>query len=218
MKRLLVGTLAYRGHVTTDYLFTLLQLSKLTAIDIAIISNESNVRRGRNKIFTYFMKNKEQFTHLLILDADVGVDPQGIIKMMNADKDIIGAPIRVRNSNQVALSYDEILDDSQKPLLKVGKLGTGVMLISSKVVDKILENEDKFETYKPKPHDTLPDGTKPEKIYDLFKTGVINGYYESTDYYFCHLMRSIGIEIWADLSISNVHEYHTKLRWEGLKE
>ena len=55
-------------------------------------------------------------------------------------------------------------------------------------------------------------------IYDFFKTGIIEDKqtkrYASEDYYFCHLWRNLGGEVWGDLESAlthmGSHEYHGK--------
>ena len=216
--RILVGTLAYNGMVHMDYVSTILNLQNSIKIDLFTISNESNIRRGRNKIFSYFVKHKDKYDYLLFLDSDIYADIEGLLRMIGRGKDIIGAPVRLKNPQKVIFNFGEIIDKSQFPLYKVTRVGTAVLLISSKVAEKVQENEDRFSLYEVGDEDLNVNKLGLERVYDLFQTGVKDGKFVSTDYYFCDLMRELGFDIWVDMEVKTTHAYYTKLGYGGVEK
>ena len=89
--RLLIGTPAYGGMMHSDYVSALLQYQRV-GIDFALmtIGNESLITRARNTILSEFDARGE-FSHLLFLDADVLLPPAGLRRLLQADRDVIGA-------------------------------------------------------------------------------------------------------------------------------
>jgi hypothetical protein len=88
-----VATPMYGGMCTGFFTQSLLTMSKVMSdndIDMTFqaMFNESLIQRGRNALAHNFMKNKD-LTHLLFIDADIRFNPQDIIAMIDADKDII---------------------------------------------------------------------------------------------------------------------------------
>jgi hypothetical protein len=91
----MIGTPAYGGLAYVSYVQALLSSMQFLAqhnvyIEPCFLTNESLIPRGRNTIVAKFLNNKK-FTHLLFIDADVNWGPTSILKLLNHDKDIIGA-------------------------------------------------------------------------------------------------------------------------------
>ncbi len=111
------------------------QLSWFSAADIEDI---------RNLFTTVWYDHRQQFSHLLFLDADMGFDARLIEDMIHFDKPLTGV-IYARRSQEVSivgtLPENHGTKDVVKGFMKSpGGLGTGVMLISREVIDTILEN------------------------------------------------------------------------------
>ena len=93
---IMVGTPAYNGMVHTDYVNSLLSFN-IAGLSYSFLSlgGESLITRGRNSILAHFHHNKA-FTHLLFLDGDVFLDGKDLQKMLDAGRDIIGAPVPLK--------------------------------------------------------------------------------------------------------------------------
>ncbi len=200
---ILIGTPAYGSMVHTDYLNSILEFHKYNIpITVMTIGNESLITRGRNTIISYFFHNK-QFTHLLYLDADIYLSAQGFIKLLSRHKDIIGAPVALKGKDQNGNSVYNIGKQLSEPIddvIEVNKVGNAIMLLSRKAAETICNEA---ETYKRNP---LTRGDKTSSThFDVFKTGVFFGEYDSEDFYICRQLRELGFKVYVDLSVQNRH-------------
>ena len=200
----LVCTPAYNSMITLDYLYSLFEfISKGIHFDLHTIGNESLITRARNTQITYFNENKK-FTHLLWLDADVHLPAEGLKLMLEADVDVIGAPVRLKNKNQKSFSMWGYKDDdgnfnrNEDGLLILRRIATGALLMSRKAVDAVIqEAEENDHWYK------TDDG---DKHYDVFRLEVDeNRIYMSEDYFLCEKLRELGFTIYAKDNIITRH-------------
>lgn len=203
--RLLVGIPAYNGMVHIDCVNTLLGLNSIgIPSEVMMIGNESLITRGRNTIFSYFIHAKE-YTHLLFLDADVGINPKDIKKMLESGKDVIGAPVRLKGTDKKGnpvYNVGKTLGVSFTGLLKVEKVGTAVLMLSRHACEKFI-TEAKPATYSKGMNNGI--GLEQVTQYDAFQVGVIDGEYQSEDFWFCVALRKIGFDVFVDTKIRTVH-------------
>ena len=200
---LLIATPAYNSLVHVDYLHTLLGLK--VPYSVATVGNESLITRARNKLFSLFVKHT-QFDHLLFLDADVGVSPGGIEKLLSHGKDLIGAPVPLKHPNKIVFNYGRVLDDSTYPVVETDKVGCAVMLVSRRLAEDVAKHaEEQGWVYRHNPAYSRGSDIGELKIYDVFKVGVVSGEYLSEDFYFCKLCRDLGYRVYVDLSVHVRH-------------
>ena len=93
--KVMVGTPAYGGlcHVgyTQSLINDLLHLAQHgVGVTPCFLSNESLIPRGRNTVVAKFLADKS-CTHLLFIDADITWAAGTIWRLLNHDKDIVGA-------------------------------------------------------------------------------------------------------------------------------
>ncbi len=205
----LVGTPAYGGMVHIDYLNSILNFHhKKIPFGTMSIGNESLIPRGRNTIISNFYSNEglQQFTHLLFLDGDVRLAGRDLIKLLSHKKDVIGAGVALKGfdyqGKPVYNVYNIIGSDGD--LLKVGRVGTAVFMLSRKAVNSLvefaIENGDVYNS------NDKTRGTKlTSQMYDIFKTGTFKGEYLSEDYYVCKKLIELNYNIWVDETIRTVH-------------
>lgn len=216
--KLLIGTPAYTSMVHTDYLHSVMSYTQVNGLYFSIMTlgNESLITRGRNKIFSYFVHS--DFDYLLFLDADILFPAQDLVKLIQHDKDLIGAPVILKDFEREVLNYGKVLDDSQNPLLKVDRIGNAVMLISKQlakdIAQKCKENGDVFyhNNFYSRGDRAFQDK---EEIYDCFKVGIKDGEYLSEDYWFCKLAQELGYDVFVDISCSSVHQEMLPLIYNG---
>lgn len=205
MNKLFAGVPAYNGMVHIDCVNTLLGLSQIgIPSSTMFIGNESLITRGRNTIFSMFV-HLYDFTHLLFLDADVGISAMDIRKMLDYNKDVLGVPVRLKGVDKrgnPVYNVGKLLGPSDNGLLKYSKIGTAVLMVSRDACEKLIEKTEP-DTYKK----SISNGISMENIvqYDVFKTGVIDGEYQSEDFWFCEKLREVGYDIFVDPNIKTVH-------------
>ena len=171
--------------------------------------NESLIPRGRNSLVAKFLQFGTDAnppmtsTHLMFVDADIAFEPEEIIKLILADKDIAGG-LYPKKALPISYVVNRIPNAAQEGnLVQVANLGTGFMLIRREVIEKMIAAmpdlhyqdsiglAEKYSPFKYALFDTMIDETTKE--------------YLSEDYTFCKRWRDLGGDIWADLSIRLTH-------------
>jgi hypothetical protein len=108
-KNIMVGTPAYNGMVHTDYVHSLLSFGRIgIKFGFLSIGGESLITRARNSILARFYHTPE-FSYLLFLDGDVYLQGEDLKKMIDAERDVIGAavPLKTReDGNRYSISAE----------------------------------------------------------------------------------------------------------------
>ena len=212
IKHIVIGTPCYGCMVNMEYTESLLALKDICArndikLTCMFLGNESLIQRGRNKIAHYFLKTDA--THLMFIDADQKFRPNDIIRMINADKGIIGGAVPMKGIDwervRQGAKNDHTDLESLTGIFNVNKLdghdmidpnipfqvkhvGTGFMLIRRNVFEEL------------KPHVGFYNNgnrNNQERFFDFFKVQNINNELLSEDYNFCHMYRQIGGSVWV---------------------
>lgn len=213
-KRVIVCTPAYGGNMQFEYVINLIRLDRLCEqrkidIDYAFVANESLIQRARNYLCGQFL-SQEQNTHLLFIDADIQFNAEDVVKMIEADVDLIGGVYpkkklhweRFTKPDCMASMLDYVVTplDEGKPIQDMYKpqpvkyVGTGLMLISRKVLETMQkENPDDW---------FYADGVKYYKFFDCVLKDSI---YLSEDYYICDKWRQLGGTVYAAYWTRCVH-------------
>jgi hypothetical protein len=181
--------------------------------------NESLITRARNSLAHQFIKSNA--THLMFIDSDIRFRPTDILKMLEADKDIICGIypkkeinwFTVKNAmdNQVPqehLKYHtgsfvvnlvgyagEVTVPVDKPV-EIFNGGTGFMLIKRKVFDKLSK---KVPEYTNDVGDLSGQMGTSAKIKEFFATSIEpeTNRLLSEDYHFCRIWRMAGGKVYA---------------------
>lgn len=214
---LMVGLPCAGGMLHLETMRTLQELyNKGFDFTVNGIGNESIVSRARNTLLSEFYHSKEH-THLLFLDADVGIESGGVVKLLNMGKDVCGALVRLKTIDRVVYNTRRILANDGD-YFKVENLGTACMLLSRKAVEDLVEEAKKIrtdESGKQYPlvynrHSFVADvGGKDH--YDVFRNGVFyfendpQQIYYGEDYFVSHTLTQLGYEIWVDGTIVTTH-------------
>jgi hypothetical protein len=192
-----------------------------TGFTFSHMMNESLITRARDSLANDFL-DTPQCTHLMFIDSDIGFNPNDIIPMIKADKDIICGlyPKKEINWNQIKDAVEKgvqpkelgkytgvfvvnAVDDSsqievklQEPI-EIANGGTGFMLIKRNVLETL---KDVVPTYNSDMYKIVDTERKPRKIYQFFDTSIDKDAGDrllSEDYHFCKLARSNGFKVWA---------------------
>ena len=209
MANLLVGTPAYGNQVHTDYATSLIQFKDagIPVGAVLMLGNESLITRARNTLLSIF-HHEPAFTHLLFLDADIGLAPDGLKKLIAWERDVIGARVPLKGFGTDGKPLYNIADPRpvEGDLHRVGHLGTAVMMLSRDAVSALVEEAEKRGDTYPAPANYAPGATWAQRpMYDVFKVGVYDGKYLSEDYYACRTLQQRGFTLHVDLSVKVVH-------------
>ena len=172
---------------------------------IDTLSNESNINRGRNSLAAKFLAGDS--THLMFIDADIQWCPEHVVKLMKADKEMVGGiyPAKTIPVKHVVNMIDNAETDLDSDLIEVGTMGTGFLLIKRSVFETMIDNG------ATKYNDDIGLGSEFDDYqYDFFNCTIdSSGRYLTEDWSFCRKWRELGGKIWADLSIDLGHVgYH----------
>ena len=231
-----IATPCYGGQIGEPYLKAMTQLSILFKhhnlnFTLATIANESLVTRGRNTLVAMFLENP-MYTHLMFIDADIGFNPNDIVKLLHRDKEVVTGAYPKKSINwpaihQMAGTYEadkcwdlakhqaqyvinvkkQHREQEEIPIIEglipVLDSGTGFMMIKRSCIDKLIE---KFPETKYN-NDLNTDPKYNPYFYAIFDTMIDpeSKRYLSEDYTFCRRWQSIGGEIWMDPSIDLDH-------------
>lgn len=203
--KILVGTPAYNGQMQVEYVRSLLGMTG-AGLHYALyaVTNDSLVARARNTILAQFHERTD-FTHLLFLDADVGIQGQDVRRLLDHGKDVIGAPVRIKfeEGDKPAFSVGEVISRTGT-LASVTRIGTAVLMLSRSATGELIEKA-AAEGRGYIPNALILGDVASGTHYDVFRQGVLDGAYVSEDFQVCDELRSLGFEIYADLGIRTKH-------------
>lgn len=216
-KHIFVATPMYGGQCTGVYAQSLIGLIGVLnehgyKTSVSLMFNESLVTRARCNMAHTFLQGDADY--LFWIDADIAFNPHDVIKMLEADVDVIGGiyPKKEINWHTVKQAALEGRDDlknftgsfvvnllSNDPAItvpvdqpcEVSAIGTGFMLIK----------RDVFEQLKPHTKTFVSDMNfmAGQEIYGFYLDPIDpeSKRLLSEDYFFCHQWRKIGGKIHA---------------------
>jgi hypothetical protein len=111
-----------------------------------IIHGHSLLPWVRNEMITRVIRDGRPTSHVLFIDDDIAPEPDALVKLLSHGKDIVAALCVGRNEdckpnirawNPATGELMEMVKWNHGELIEVGGVGTGVMLISAKAIEKI---------------------------------------------------------------------------------
>ena len=179
------------------------------------IMKSSLVTQGRNLCVSGFLESN--CTHLLFIDSDIHFDPTSILKMIEADKDVISIPYplkaflwdkaidkfkegKIKTPEQLAQSMNtypmKVGDNSNikidNGVIEVTHSPTGCMLIKRSVFNKLIE---KYPDKEIRQNTVINGAVVPKKhMWNFFDThhDPVSKTYLGEDFSFCKLWKDIG--------------------------
>ena len=190
------------------------QLGK-SGIEVGIHTMKSPlIHQARNYLTSVFLTT--QYQYLLFIDSDVEFDPEAVIRMMVAKKNIVCTPYRVKAEDLSKHLYTVEFKDPKNILVLAGGLveieagPTGLMLIKREVFEKIMKNHHDLKIT----NKATPAAEKSHEFYyNFFDFGFNEGYSMGEDVSFCRLARGNGFKIYANIESSTTH--HGSFAWKG---
>ena len=188
------------------------QLGK-SGIQVSINTMKSPlIHQARNYLTSVFLTT--DFTHLLFVDSDVEFEPEAVLRMLVAKKDVICTPYRVKSLdvNQKMYTVELKKDAPLEPgdLIEITAGPTGIMLIHRDVFKKIIE---KFPELKIKNSVFPQPGPDHEYYYNFFEFTFNEGYAAGEDVSFCRLVKKLGFKLYANTASPTQH--HGSYAWGG---
>jgi hypothetical protein len=223
MTKLFIATPMYGGQNYGFYAQSLLQLNNVLRDNnvqsmMSFMFNESLITRGRNALAHGFLKT--DCTHLMFIDADIRFNAPDILKMVEADKDIICGiyPKKEINWNSVKNAMDAGVSNPDlkhhtgsfvvnlkdyagtvtvpvNEPVEIWNGGTGFMLIKREVFEKL---KDVVPWYVNDVTD-LSGTIGADKISQFFTESIEpeTNRLLSEDYHFCKVWRDNGGQVYA---------------------
>lgn len=226
------------SEASIHYVQSLLSFQQRCLMSNILVSfsllKSSLVTQGRNLCVNGMLEEKDKYTHLLFIDSDIEFKFETIMKMIQADKDVIACPYPLKHIDwQKVHKRIEVKGNMEHKLLskqgytwpiklegkdsieiingvaEVSHAPTGCMLIKREVFDKMIKAFPEKKISQP----TILNGEQIEKEYfynffDTYHEPETKRYY-GEDFGFCKRWTEIGgkCHILVDEYITHVGEY-----------
>ena len=225
---LCICTPFYSEDVKVQYMTSLVQThAEFQRAGIPIMNiylyNTSLITKARNTLVSKFMQETD-FEYMIFIDSDIEWKPKDLIKLMNYDKQIIGATypkkildwqeiqkaiIRNKVDNPMDLiektSHYTIWDKKKNVLsnglMEIERLGTGFMMIKRSLLEK-MEKQYPNLMYE---MEEKGKNEKRKKGYGFFDSRLINKEHISEDYSFCEYVKDTKTKIYIHPKIHLNH-------------
>jgi len=182
--RLMIATPCHRGQVHVRYAASLFNTAQLARdigcnVEYATLSS-THLPFARNSFVARALDLG--FSHVLFIDDDISWDPDGPLRLLAHEREVVGGCYSDRRGNhQLGWSNPRRVADAPEPLVEVDWLGTGFLLISRAAMERMAA--------------AYPKGQ--------FAFG--EDLNQGTDAVWCARWRGIGGRVFCDPSIALVH-------------
>ena len=228
---LLVGTPCTQTGITETFFHSALALQRhclSLGWDLQIATRADGLVTRTRNVFGSQMVSSDEYTHLLMLDADIGFDPLVVERLVRSGHDLVGAcvPLREVKWERVHAAIKDVADLLPEELMAVshyhavsflrdGERATPIfgflparfigsaMLLASRQVFVQMSRSDLVTHYKrgaPRPDGQHEGWTFFDPLVDPSDM-----LYLSEDYAFCYRWRTMGGTVWADLRSRVTH-------------
>ena len=162
------------------------------------------IHQARNYLTSVFLDS--DFTHLLFIDSDVEFEPEAVLRMLVAKKDLICTPYRVKSMDVDKKIYTVEIKEARRmeagDIMEISAGPTGIMLIHRDVFKKIIE---KFPDLKIKNSVFPKPGPDHKYYYNFFDFKFEDGYSSGEDVSFCKLVEKVGFKLYANTASFTKH-------------
>jgi len=235
MNKALIATPFYEGRGWVNYIMaisqTLMTLAKRTDMSIAYsaLAGDSYVDRARNAIAATFLEG--DYTDLIFIDSDMGWEVKDMVRLIQADEDVIGAAYPCKNSWDFYGCFLK-LDAEKNPVKNANgnfvawNVPTGFCKIKKAPLQRIMsDNPDDWYT-----GDSMDvKNTKIHSFFGKLGTNAVRGRqhrFWGEDTSFCLRLHALGIPVHVlpDCEISHmgvdvkVGNFSTHLDGPGIKK
>ena len=198
-----IGIPTYNGQIHFETVKGLLNAALLAgkigaSFAVEVIPHDAFIGKARAIIAHRFLKSG--FEDLLYIDADIGFNVAGFVKLAKADVDVAMGLYRMKERSPhpryPALIKQPIEVHEKNPdLVKLEYGPAGFMKIKRHVFEQMIEKW---------PDDWFSDA-KNGKVYDFFPCGRFGNDFIGEDINFCNRLKAIGVPVWGVQGIQLDH-------------
>jgi hypothetical protein len=219
----IVGTPCYGGQVSWLYTISLLKLQKAFlqrgwGLGFLLQAGDALVTRARQTIVCHFL-DQPGSTHLLFIDADIGFEPEQVVRLLEFGADVTAAAYPVKQINwelmagavqagrapleSATLSYVVEREATEEMVVREGFVksryaGTGFLMIRRSVLERMMEHYPELRyTHEHKGGDRLEGSRWRSALFNCM-IDKDTGFYLSEDFSFCRRWTDMGGEVWVD--------------------
>ena len=150
---------------------------------------------ARNLIAHGFRAMPTRPTHLLQLDSDIEFPSELVVRMLQRNVDIIGAPCRLKLPDREGYAV-ELMNGSltvERGAFKAKAVGTAVLLTTRAAIERVAAISEKYEF------------GEHQDVAGIFDDLLVEGHRLKDDFAFCHRARSVGLDVWGMFDAKTVH-------------
>jgi hypothetical protein len=220
---LVVATPCFGGQISVVYAASLFKLQQRVRaysdfnLKILFKDGDALITRARASLVSQFLDDPSA-THLLFVDADIGFEPEQVLRLIQCGADMCAAVYPVKridwdkvkksveaarpNPGAAALHYVFEVEDPNAAVtsagfVKVRYAGTGFLMIRRAALERLCAH---YPQLRYRRDHSLDAATASGNRFALFECMIAeDGTYLSEDFAFCKRWTDIGGEIWADL-------------------
>lgn len=221
-----IGIPCYACMMTNSFAASLISLQALCAVRgiqiyMDFIGNESLIERARNILVKRFLQ-QPNFTHMMFIDADIGFNPESVIRLLEFDKDCTSAVYPKKSINwelvkekvskgvpedirQMGLDFNINMvsnDPHDNGFVKVLDVATGFLMMKREMIEKM------YEYYKDElfaVNDIQGQGVTDYIAIFACSIDEKTKRFLSEDYAFCRRWQKMGGDVWADITTPLSH-------------
>ena len=220
----MVATPCFGGQISVLYAASLFKLQKLVRsysgfnFKVLFKDGDALITRARASLISQFLDDPTA-THLLFIDADIGFEPEQVLRLLECGADMCAAIYPIKridwdkvkatiagerpNPAAAALKYVFEVDDpnavaEKGGFVRVRYAGTGFLMIRRHALERMCA---RYPQLKYKRDHSVDAAIESDNRFALFECLIAeDGTYLSEDFAFCKRWIDMGGEIWADLA------------------
>jgi hypothetical protein len=223
--RLAIATPCFGGQVSSLYAASIFKLQRalrlLPEIELVVHLRDGDalITRARADLVALFLDDPAA-THLLFVDADIGFEPDQVMRLIACGADMAGGAYPIKrvnwdkarkvieshrpNTRSAVLDYVLEVEDPERIAVvdgfaRVRYAGTGFLMIRRHVLERMCRH---YASLRFRREHSMADSlaASPNR-FALFECMIepTTGIYLSEDFSFCKRWTDMGGEIWADL-------------------
>lgn len=198
-KHVFIATPTHDGNLCAEYVGSLLgSVAALVQNNIAfthsLCTGNALIHDARNRMVSWFLDQKDA-TDLVFIDADIGWEPQDLVRLVKSPHDVIGGAYPQKREDIERYNVAG-LKPTGTGLIEVDYLGTGFLKISRRAIVKL------YEVHADKKYGS-PEGVE---CRGLFEAPIEDGKITGEDAMFCRRWRNTGgkVFMFPDMTLRHV--------------
>jgi len=223
--RLAIATPCFGGQVSSLYATSIFKLQRALRstpeVELVIHMREGDalITRARADLVALFLDDPAA-THLLFIDADIGFEPDQVMRLVASGGDMVGGAYPIKrvnwdkarkvieeqrpNTRSAVLDYVLEVEDPERIAVvsgfaRVRYAGTGFLMIRRQALERMCRHYASLQFRRE--HSIADSLAASPNRFALFECMIepLTGIYLSEDFSFCKRWTDMGGEIWADL-------------------